>query len=341
MKLRRWPGRLAAAVRGSSVADELPRPQHVGLPAEPFESVLPDRHPASVVILAASSLRTEVTPWVGRFSGDDLHVLSLEPQPEWNLDGLQVPFHRVGSLNAMAGELQADRPGRHSHRPDVGTPPPSPKGMETALPPGGRAAACTSGTADRGDETHFENAITSWYANFASDATFATKADQEIVDSTSGMLVTRDLVVVSKRRRHLLKVRHDEAHKILSRREPDLEVQVLESQPAGDLTSASQVHHHGMRQELDEMSSRLSYPELYLRRYTGRIHFLGSGLFYSGGLDPARLVPPPSAAGHRQPQDRIGLGVVRSHRAPPEASATTSTATSTTSTLPIPGTSVT
>jgi len=241
-----------------------------------------------VVVLADPAGRTQVVPWLTRFAGENLHVIASAPSPtpEWDLDTLGIPFHSASTVGGVTNQLKLIGP-VHVLVDVTDADPAEHRTMWRRC----FFQIATGGVhvLDRRSQAAatFPNAISGWYDELIDranpeDPPLLRKVNKEIVASTAGMVVTRDLVIVSKRNRHFLKVKHHEAHKVLGAREPKLGIRVLETRPTGDLRSTARVNLHESETDIPHIIEQLSYPSLHLRHYTGRISFLGSGLFYTG-----------------------------------------------------------
>jgi len=99
--------------------------------------------------------------------------------------------------------------------------------------------------------------------------------------ATAESRVTRRLVVVVKRGRHLLRLREKGLVELLRTREPRLRVSVVEELPGGLLRSGRLATEHGGSPE-PRVPDTVSYPPHTVRRYEGRpLHLPKAGLVHT------------------------------------------------------------
>src|SRR5262245_19591410 len=93
----------------------------------------------------------------------------------------------------------------------------------------------------------------------------------EHLASATDVRVSPELVVIGKRKKHLLRLPEDQAPALLSTREPGLRVtEVARFQP-GTLDTTGRTHDHGV-EPFVHVPEVLSYPEHVVRRYDGVVH---------------------------------------------------------------------
>ena len=79
-----------------------------------------------------------------------------------------------------------------------------------------------------------------------------------------------DLVVVTNRYRHYLRLREADVPDVLVSREPDLAVDELVVLPEGDFSARTTVHHHGEEPTVAPMHSVIHHPRLVTATTAGR-----------------------------------------------------------------------
>jgi capsular polysaccharide biosynthesis protein len=95
------------------------------------------------------------------------------------------------------------------------------------------------------------------------------------------VLVTETLVVATKLGRNPLKLGENHDGDLLMEREPEIEVAVLETRPAGRLIATMSEGSYGPSRA-DPWSGTLEYPEMTVRHYEGSLVSLGSMRLYTG-----------------------------------------------------------
>ena len=126
--------------------------------------------------------------------------------------------------------------------------------------------------------------------------------------SVAGIRVTRDLVVMRKRKRHLLRLREADVPGLLRAREPGLEVTEVARLDAGVLDTEGRMHDHGVVPGL-LVPDAMPYPVHVVRRYDGVVHLPRAPLAHHG-----RTALPDSFRWHLTPQPVVaGLDNVGDH----------------------------
>ena len=108
-----------------------------------------------------------------------------------------------------------------------------------------------------------------------------SQTEKEIARALGTVAVSRELLLATKRKRHLLKIREHEVDTILPAREPDLRVNVLARRSGGSLVPRFTEHSHGVPRG-GPWPERLDYPELSLRHYEGSLTSTGGTLLVAG-----------------------------------------------------------
>jgi hypothetical protein len=108
----------------------------------------------------------------------------------------------------------------------------------------------------------------------AADGRKARKRKVSFADAVGTLVVSRSLVVVTKRGRHLLKLRGSEVDEVLPAREPDIALTMLASRPAGSFESRAVETSYGPRVG-EPLPQRMDYPAMSLRHYEGGISSAG------------------------------------------------------------------
>ncbi|MGZ4437809.1 MAG: glycosyltransferase family 61 protein, partial [Nocardioidaceae bacterium] len=253
--------------------------------------MIANRKDRLVVLIAHVSQRQEVRRWLAEFPDDRVVVLSADEASEWKLDGKRTRHISARSMYHVAREV------RLMGAVDV---------VVSLLP----ANMLPEGVTDhlqmwtrlfrfvRAQGTYVidrsTTALTSSSVGLAgllevlaaADEPAAVKAldppSRELARSTGTFLMSRDLILITKRLKHLVKVRDAEANRFLPSREPSLTVVELDSLRPGRLESRATVTSHQAAVEIEALTRTLLYPELHLRHYTGKIAFSGSTLMWSG-----------------------------------------------------------
>ena len=126
---------------------------------------------------------------------------------------------------------------------------------------------------------------------------------REHARSVAQVRVTPGLVVMSKRRKHLLRLSEGEAPGVLRSREPGLRVTEVARLDAGVLDTEGRMHDYGVLPHL-RTPAVLPYPVHTVRRYEGLVHLPRAALAYHG-----RSVLPDSFRWHLD-QELVAPGLV-------------------------------
>ena len=101
-----------------------------------------------------------------------------------------------------------------------------------------------------------------------------------LFSATDDIVITRDLVITSKRLKHHVRLTDAETNHTLPVREPSITLTELRTVPAGEVVSSASAISHESAVPVD-LPLQMTYPALHLRRYNGHIAFAGSTLFYT------------------------------------------------------------
>jgi capsular polysaccharide biosynthesis protein len=255
-----------------------------GDPLDDHAALLPTGKRRTVVVIAGPGHRYHVQSWLSRFADDDLHVMAEAAEPEWPLADFGATYHQASAIGEQASELMLIGPVDvmvNLLEDDQDAQLQMWRRFLYHLAPNGLYIIDRRWQAGTG----FTNSLITWMGDLADAEDPEPKLGRrtgEYLRSTSTFVVTRDLILVKKRLRHFLKVQHNVAHKVLSGREPDLQIDVLSRLPRGTVRSAAKVNLHESSTSIEHILEQFSHPELVLRHYRGQIAFLGSTLFYTG-----------------------------------------------------------
>ena len=126
--------------------------------------------------------------------------------------------------------------------------------------------------------------------------------------SVAVVRVAPDLVVLRKRKRHLLRLREADVPTLLRAREPGLEVTEIARLAPGMLDTGGRMHDHGVVPGL-QVPDAMPYPVHVVRRYDGVVHLPRAPLAHHG-----RSALPESFRWHLTPQPVVpGLDHVDDH----------------------------
>ena len=121
---------------------------------------------------------------------------------------------------------------------------------------------------------------------------------------------TEEVVVVTKRGRHALKLREDQVTDLLPVREPAIAVSVLEVRPSGRLDLGMDDTSYGPSRA-DPWPTHLAYPEMTLRHYEGPVISVGGMRLRAGMTILPESFRWPHAKNLLNPRLRLGDGAVR------------------------------
>ena len=282
---------VAEAPPSERPAEAARRKKRVAVQLSGLESLVRDRPGLKVVILAHPALRSQVRPWLAEFEGRTVFVLSPDEVPEWgleessathvsvlNLDVLTTRLRYLGAVDVVVNLLPDDLlPIGAKSQLDLFA------HLFRDLRKGGAYILDRRSVPD----TSSIEGLTTWLELLtAVDDPQALdrlgRSDTELAKSAGTVAVSRDLIVVTKRLRHFYKLSESQVNRLLPAREPKITVTELESRPGGEFESRARVVSHSPGFAEETMPSLVTYPELRLRRYEGRIALAGQTLMYAG-----------------------------------------------------------
>lgn len=292
-----------------------------------YAGQLPSGSDRVVVVLAEKALRRRLVPWLTQFSGDRVHVISAESAPEWQLENTAITHHLGGNDAQLHWHLKLLGPADvilDLTAGDLAQHLALFRKLFFHLVPGG---AYVIDQSDRRGNA-FAPPTGAWLsalfaAESAASSPKASGLDRETVAAVEGLSASRDLIVVSKRGRHQIKLRDSETNRIMAVRDREVEVTELETRPGGELVSDAVVISHEADVEIPHLQTRFTYPELHLRHYAGAVAFSGSTLMYTSksilpdsfrhhletSPDNARMINVSPTFGrvpdHEQPKDEL------------------------------------
>ncbi len=249
-----------------------------------FSTLIPTAPDRKVVILANKALRRQLRPWVSHFAGEQVHVLAKTDAPEWEIRGVTLVHHlaetdgelhwalkRLGPVDVIIDLTSGDMAAHMArwHR------------LFFHLRPGG--AYLIDQTSE--GRSAFDSAAGQWIAELLANDDPANKSAPkekvEVARAVESIAASRDLVLVTKRDRHLVKLNDAETDKIMALREPEVAITELELKPAGELVGRCTVVSHDSGVPIPWLSSTLRYPPLHLRHYQGKVGFGGNTLMFT------------------------------------------------------------
>ncbi|WP_152364085.1 glycosyltransferase family 61 protein [Microlunatus speluncae] len=242
-----------------------------------------DRPDQRVIILAQGDTRGAVVEWLTEFAGMRLHVVSLDADPEWELEAHGAVHHRAETLDQYHWLLKPLGP------VDVLVdllPVDDAQHLLTwqrlflHLRPGGLWLVDRRGQ----DQSAFTATFASWVqtavAAGGTEDVGANARDLELGASTAAVTISRDLLMIKKRLWHFLKLRDAETNRVLESREPKLRMRELASLRGGKLAIDSKIVSHESSVPIPDLETTLTYPELHLRHYTGKIAYVSNALVH-------------------------------------------------------------
>ena len=260
-------------------------------PLGDLDRLLPRRRRRTVVVLAHESQRHALEPWLAHFSADRVLVASVEEAPEWGLAERSVTFQpiakagklttwlrTVGVIDVMVVVMPASGFPEGSNGPF--------KLWERTFRFLRRNGAFVVDRRVLGDPLAARDLVSLLQVMAAADdpeeLRRLKRRDAELARSTGTVAVSRDVIVATKRQRHFLKVNESSAARLLSIREPGLQLHELAKHPAGSFTSRAMVVSHTSTVPVEAMLEEIEFPPLTLRHYEGRIVLAGAALMYTG-----------------------------------------------------------
>jgi len=262
-----------------------------GGPLAGLESLVPAGPDRSVLLLADPTQREELRPWLEEFSGDRVSVLARDEAPEWELEGGSVDLLLAADLHQVNSRL------RMLPAPDV---------VVDLLPVELLPADAEDHldlfatvfryvkqhgvyVLDRRPEAPGSplDPLVRWLevltaAEDPDRLSGLRRREAQLARATGTVVVSRDLVLATKRNRHYVKLLDAHVERILSAREPELRVTELEKRPGGSFESRARVVSHTADYVDETMPSLITYPPLHLRHYEGQVALAGQSLLHTG-----------------------------------------------------------
>jgi capsular polysaccharide biosynthesis protein len=244
------------------------------------------------VLLVHPTQRDEVVAWLDLLEGATVHVLSGKEVPEWDLLGRGVRFHRarafpelelalkrIGTIDLLVNLLPVDLvPGKKHDQYTV---------FRRLFPYVARGGAFVL---DRRTSPAASTllGVERWTRLLAASEDPIVerglpRRDVLLAEATGSVVLSRDMVVATKRHELLLKLREAEVGPILGVREPELEVTELVHRKSKEFVSRATVFSHGDLVDPSTFTSSYTVPALTGRHYRGRIGSPGGTLLYAGG----------------------------------------------------------
>ena len=267
-------------------------------PLRPFATLLPAKRKRLVVLVTDAKVKAKVQPYLREFRGDRVHVLSAAAAPAWRDARVSFEHHALASLPEYSELLVSLGPvdvvvdllpgpfDDHVQRW---------KALFFHLNPGG-AYAIDRRLVERPSAA----ALRSWLRRIADlDDRDPEAKRSEDAEATESVVLSQQLVLLRKRHRHYLKLRDATVREVLAVREPHVRVTELRTLPAGELQSRAEVVSHESAVPIPWLPKTMPYPPMHLRRYEGRIGFLGSSLVHT-----ETSILPDSFRWHLEPNPR-------------------------------------
>jgi capsular polysaccharide biosynthesis protein len=242
----------------------------------------------TIVVLADPSQRHAVAPWVREFAGKRIWVVSPDEAPEWGLEdgraqhrlakdlsGISQQVRMMPAVDLMVSLLPSDLlPADAEDQLAVFS------SLFRYVRKGG-AYVVDRRAAGSGPE-----GFGRWLSLLAAAEDRATeecsRAETELSSSVGTVAASRDLVVVTKRLRHYVKLSESQVSRILPAREPDVDFHTLESRRGGEFASRARVVSHQGGPQDETFPEVIEYPDLTVRQYDGKIALAGATLMYAG-----------------------------------------------------------
>lgn len=249
-------------------------------PLAPFAGMLPTDLPRLVVVIAQHRLRNRVAPWLLDFAADDVHVIAGEVAPEWEAAGPALSVHIADTLGRENEILKALGPVDVILDLTAGPDADNHARWQRLflhLRPGG---IYVLGQTDP-DRVGFDKPTRAWVsavldaADPVDDPPFKAR---EFAAATASVSTSRDVIVLQKQLRHLLKLRDAETNRLLPLRDPDLAMTELAALPAGEFTSRARAVMYEADVPLEPLPDRISYPVMHLRHFESQLAFHGGTL---------------------------------------------------------------
>lgn len=243
------------------------------------------RPPRKVYVLADATVGRPVRDWVARFPSGTVHVLSGQERPDWDLAGFGARWHRADTIALR--DWQVRMLGAADVVIDV-VPHDAAAQVENwrrlflHLRPRGSYLADTSALPAGAFDPAWADLLAMIVGGATEREPRPPVLERESNACAVGIAVSRDAVVIRKRRRHLVKIPHTTVDRMLIGREPDVRLTTLATLPRGTLRSRAVTTSHGAAVEITGLDTSLPYPDLRLRHYEGPISLGGHSLVHTG-----------------------------------------------------------
>jgi capsular polysaccharide biosynthesis protein len=274
------------------------RAERVGGPLGLYAAQLPAKRNRLVIVLTDAKVKAKVQPYLREFRRDRVHVLSVAQAPQWQEARVAFEHHALGALPDMNRLLATLGP------VDVLVdllPGPADeyvrrwKTLFFHLNPGGAYAIDR-----RLVQGPSAAELLAWFKRIGDLTGRDPESNRsEDAEATAAILLTPQLVLVTKRHRHYLKLRDANVEQVLAAREPQMKVTALRTLPAGELESRAEVVSHEAAVPIPWLPKTMPYPPMHLRHYKGRVAFLGSSLVHTEAS-----ILPDSFRWHLEPNPR-------------------------------------
>jgi len=252
--------------------------------------LVPSGRGLTVAVLAHDSQRRALQPWLQHYAKCRAVVLSEEEAPEWRLEeaGVEHRVIRHGLKGVFRGIQSMPTPDvivsllSSEHLP-VGAE--DQLSLFASIFPFIRKGGAY--VVDRGAAGTSFDGFNAWLQLIAAaenrqETTEIKPPERELARAIGTVAASRDLLVVTKRVDHFVKLKEGNLTDLLPAREPDLDLRVLETRRGGELETRARVVPHETDAPHTSWPTAFEYPALALRQYDGRIALSGATLMYSG-----------------------------------------------------------
>lgn len=275
------PAQSPTSPRGSS----MPRGSGAGLGT--LGALLPRRRPRVVAILADATRPDTLDDWLHEFAGDRVVVVSADEAPEWALGDTEFLVARrlerignrlrsVGALDVVVCLLTPEAlPADAEDHLDVFTT------AARYIRRGGvfiHDRRATAGRSEPETLSRWLGILTAGQAEHHDEE----RRSPEVGRSVGAVAISRRAIVVTKRLDHFVKLRDKEVDELLAQREPSLLVTTMDRRAEGDFAVRATVVSHGSVSHEETLPAVISYPEVRVRHYRGRVAMPGATLMYTG-----------------------------------------------------------
>lgn len=246
--------------------------------------LLPQGGERTVVVLAADQSPERVNEVLDVFVDDEVHVFSPRLDPEWQLDRAGAAHHsapdlwainrrlgRLGPVDVLL-DLQPGSTAEHELRWST---------LFFHLADGG-AWMVPRWAIGRAAGEGFASMARVAQAVAGDTAAVTGHLERELTLATSMLVMASDATIVVKRGEHLLKIHEQRAQRLLSTREPQLEVATLATLPRVEVVSEMTVDSHDLGVPQPDLGTTFTVPAMQLRHYRGDVAVVSNCLAYAG-----------------------------------------------------------